>query len=430
MIPNSVRSRRLAGALGLCAVGAAICAGPVAAAEPGTAPAVAVPASGVGSPFELAFWQSVVSSGNPALYQAYLDQFPHGTFMIIARAKLSEQPAASTAAPAAAAPTAAADAAPAAPALTPPPPPARAIFAPASPFSVPLVPLMPLTTASADVDALPERDTNPVASPKLLAALNRDRSAPAAAPVATSAATAVALAEPVAPAMPAPPPVFAAALPVTGSGMAALAASQVTPRAQPAAPVQRVATAPAPAYVPRPPARVRNYVVAAPAPRIHRAVVSTAATSPAMADFEDTGSPLGLMLAQLSRTQTTPGSDLGMPEIVSLPLRPRLQAVPQVVLPAAFCSVDQRNAFDEGVYRPALAVATHNNEVATGYLRRLRAMYDNAGLAGDTQLQAAIAAEAREFAAQAKATSTMQSSLVQQFEDIMTNPMQDCGGDR
>lgn len=50
--------------------------------------ACAQTAVGVGSPFELAFWQSVASGNDPALFQAYLRQFPEGTFAAIARVKL------------------------------------------------------------------------------------------------------------------------------------------------------------------------------------------------------------------------------------------------------------------------------------------------------------------------------------------------------
>ncbi len=44
--------------------------------------------NGVGSQFELAFWQSVASSEDPEQYQAYLQQYPKGTFSALARAKI------------------------------------------------------------------------------------------------------------------------------------------------------------------------------------------------------------------------------------------------------------------------------------------------------------------------------------------------------
>lgn len=53
------------------------------------APLCAQSANGVGSPFELAFWQSVSGSDDPAVYEAYLQQYPAGTFAGLARAKLA-----------------------------------------------------------------------------------------------------------------------------------------------------------------------------------------------------------------------------------------------------------------------------------------------------------------------------------------------------
>ncbi|WP_420384066.1 hypothetical protein [Novosphingobium sp.] len=44
--------------------------------------------TGVGTPFELAFWQSIDSSNDPSLYDAYLAHFPNGTFSDIAHAKI------------------------------------------------------------------------------------------------------------------------------------------------------------------------------------------------------------------------------------------------------------------------------------------------------------------------------------------------------
>lgn len=45
-------------------------------------------ATGVGTPFELAFWQSIDSSNDPSLYESYLNRYPNGTFSEIARAKI------------------------------------------------------------------------------------------------------------------------------------------------------------------------------------------------------------------------------------------------------------------------------------------------------------------------------------------------------
>lgn len=53
------------------------------------APLAAQSANGVGSPFELAFWQSVAGSEDPAVYDAYLQQYPAGTFAGLAKAKVA-----------------------------------------------------------------------------------------------------------------------------------------------------------------------------------------------------------------------------------------------------------------------------------------------------------------------------------------------------
>jgi hypothetical protein len=52
------------------------------------------------SPGEIAFWESVRESRNPAELQAYIDQFPNGTFVVLARSRLAalRKPAAAPAA--------------------------------------------------------------------------------------------------------------------------------------------------------------------------------------------------------------------------------------------------------------------------------------------------------------------------------------------
>ena len=49
------------------------------------------PAStGVGSQFEMVFWQSIDSGNDPALYEAYLGRYPDGTFASVARVKIAK----------------------------------------------------------------------------------------------------------------------------------------------------------------------------------------------------------------------------------------------------------------------------------------------------------------------------------------------------
>jgi hypothetical protein len=51
---------------------------------------VTPPAAGSGGDKELAFWDGIKTSTNPRLFEAYLRQFPQGTFAAIAEAKLAE----------------------------------------------------------------------------------------------------------------------------------------------------------------------------------------------------------------------------------------------------------------------------------------------------------------------------------------------------
>ncbi len=61
------------------------CIGGVAFANPVGAAA----ANGTGTPFELSFWQSVADSNDRAQYEAYLAQYPDGTFRGLAKAKIA-----------------------------------------------------------------------------------------------------------------------------------------------------------------------------------------------------------------------------------------------------------------------------------------------------------------------------------------------------
>lgn len=54
-----------------------------------TVPALAETGTGVGTQFELTFWQSVTGGDDPAVYEAYLQQYPAGTFSGLAKAKVA-----------------------------------------------------------------------------------------------------------------------------------------------------------------------------------------------------------------------------------------------------------------------------------------------------------------------------------------------------
>lgn len=102
---------------------------PVAAAPPASADK------------EMAFWDSVKTSANPRMFEAYLRQFPQGTFAAIAEAKIAELNS-----PAAVARVAAVPSIPAAPpsssSASPAPPPAAPLAAPVD-LSTPATPPAP-----------------------------------------------------------------------------------------------------------------------------------------------------------------------------------------------------------------------------------------------------------------------------------------------
>lgn len=155
------------------------CATLATAAALPNAPAVAqsAVATGAGTPFELAFWQSIDSSNSVALYEAYLARFPTGTFAEIARAKATALRL--HAAPAVAAPT---------PPLTVPvadPAPPATMFPPlASP-----VPASPVPASSLPASSLPAAPSPmPPPAPAALDYAQVDaQPAAAAAPAETSA---------------------------------------------------------------------------------------------------------------------------------------------------------------------------------------------------------------------------------------------------
>jgi hypothetical protein len=98
----------------------------------------AVPAlaqgNGVGSPFELAFWEAVADSNDAAQFEAYLAQYPQGTFAAIARLRIAALGGQVVAAPAAVpVPAPVANSV----AVAPPPPVAKPAVAPAVAQSTP-----------------------------------------------------------------------------------------------------------------------------------------------------------------------------------------------------------------------------------------------------------------------------------------------------
>lgn len=184
------------GNTGIGRVRTALAAVALAMAAQGVA-AQAQAANGVGTPFELAFWQSVGTSDDPALYEAYLQQYPQGTFATLARAKVValRQGATTPTAPAAPAPVAA----PVAPipAAAPNPVAAPAATLPAQAVGPALAMAAPLTVPGTVAATAPVAN---IALGQMLADLARSQQTPApavATPPATPLPAAVASVSPV-----------------------------------------------------------------------------------------------------------------------------------------------------------------------------------------------------------------------------------------
>jgi adenylate cyclase len=66
--------------------------------EKGEAIVTAAPVAGAVSPkvIELAYWDTVKDSGNPEMFQAYLDKYPGGEFAELARAERECRPSAAS----------------------------------------------------------------------------------------------------------------------------------------------------------------------------------------------------------------------------------------------------------------------------------------------------------------------------------------------
>lgn len=326
---------RLAAGPVLAATLAATLAPTPAAAQTAAAPPVAATPTGVGSAFELTFWQSVTGSEDAASYEAYLARYPDGTFAGLARARIAAIQRAMAVQPAAA----------------PHPTPAVLTMPQAA------KPLAPAPAAAASAPAAPAAEI-----------------LPAAAPVTVAAA--------------APSPLARLLAQLRGSGDTGASQSEALPMVTAAPPVQPL---PAPG-------------LASPAP-IQPSSAPAAALTPAATPA----------MAPAMTPATTYASG-----------RPLLLPVPQVLLPAYFCSNDARNEFHNTAYRPAVEAATRNNEAAVAYLRQLQQTYDRGQLGRDTAVLSAISTEARAYQSEAAYAYAVEAALVRQFDALMAVPLRTC----
>lgn len=368
-----------------------------ALALPLTVPALgqAPSTTGVGSQFELTYWQSVESGSDPALYEAYLAQYPNGTFAAVARVKLAKLR--QIAAPASAqAPVQAIPATPPAPTLppppSPPPPPAIVTASPAPPVPA-----------------------KPAPAPQQMAAARAVRSAPSSAPVTAARPTADS-APYVTAAEPAEPEAESGDSAALRRLLGALGDSQRIGSPAPSPIIDVADVSPLPDTAPLAPAAAP---LAAPAAAPSRLV-------------EIAGPPVAVPDAAALSASGAPIADprpiaVGvLPPGFALPPRPQLAVIPPLAFPPSFCSAEARNAFHDQSYVSAVETARRNNDAAIAYMHQLQDIYDTNQLSGDINPMNAVAAEARAYGPVAAAAFAAQSTLVSAFGALMAVPIRAC----
>ena len=367
--------------------------------------------TGVGSQFELTFWQSVESGNDPALYEAYLAQYPSGTFATVARVKLARLRQTVPATAPIAAPVQLAP--PQAIAVAPTPAPA--------PVPAPAAAVQPAIAATPPVSAPARRQ---LASARVAAAPGsavRERIAPRdpaeAAPYVTAAP----------PTEPAGDTEDSAALHRLLGALGDSQRAGVPPPASileapdaPAGDTAPLAATTVPAMAPQTaPAAASPRLVETAAPIAPRAVLAPAGPPIAVPDA-------AALSALAPAADPHPIAVGPLPSGFALPPRPQLAAIPPLAFPASFCSAEERNAFHDGPYIAAVDVSKRNNDAAIAYLHQLQDLYDTNQLSGDINPVNAIAAESRAYGPVAAAAFAAQSTLVNAFGTLMAVPITAC----
>lgn len=299
---------------------ALVCCVPGLAFAAGHSIVAGLASNGVGSEFELTFWQSVKDSEDKGQLEAYLSQYPNGTFAALARAKIATIN--------------------------------KREASPGSPV------VQPAPVVAKPVAVIPP--------------------APVAAPVSVL------------------PP-----LPVAVAAPASVAAPVLAPVVPPPVPV----AAPAPVIVPA--------VVAVVPPA---APVAPAASGPSFAD----------QLRLLSQSQRQSNEPAPLSVKGELPPRPVLEGGGEFSLPASFCSANERNAYYDSAYKPAMDVADRNNQAAIGHLEKLQKLFDAHGARNETVAMNLMANEAKAYKEVANAVFERRSAFDAAFNLLMAVPVVKC----
>ena len=109
-----------------------------------------------------------------------------------------------------------------------------------------------------------------------------------------------------------------------------------------------------------------------------------------------------------------------------MPSRPSFTAVETPNLPSSFCSADARNAFYEGVFKPAMAKADKNNNDSIAYMQVLQQSFDAAGAKKDNAKMSIFSSESRAFSSVASETQNTRLNFNGLFFQLMAVPLGKC----
>jgi len=411
-------------AIALLAAAVHLGSAPSASAQGMAQGATLGPAStGVGSQFEMVFWQSVDSGTDPALYEAYLSKYPEGTFAQVARVKSEKLRHIMTAS-----------------SVPVPPPPSQMTSAPAPATDTAPALASTLTLASAPIPAKrPLAVTTTSAPGRRSVPPTPETSSRTASGTGTNLTPVVRsglgqsspgqsdpvpFVTPAVPSEPASETENSAALRrLLGAlgdsqrmalpGPALLAVPVGTPAPMPAAPESAGLTAPSVALA-------ASSVATPGAAGLATLAAGGAAVTDAAARSANTG--------QAGREHPIAVGPL--PAGFALPARPVLSAVPGLTLPGSFCSAEARNAFHDSTYVTAVETAKRNNDATIAYMHQLQDLYDRNQLSGDINPMNALASEARAYGPMAAAAFAAQSALVNAFQALMAVPIIACDAQR
>ncbi len=113
---------------------------------------------------------------------------------------------------------------------------------------------------------------------------------------------------------------------------------------------------------------------------------------------------------------------------IVIPPRPAMSAVGQLDVPAQFCSANERNAFHEDRFRPAIERASKNNTDAIAHMTMLARLAGEAQAKGDGNTSGALANESKNYEPVAQSIYLERTALASAFSRIMAVPVVPCAG--